>query len=214
MIKRVPIFLGWSLSTFLLLIGLAGFAVNPIIAMSVILWGIIIFPPLLKLTKRYGRTWNVTGRVFIFILSLVIVSQAPQTVNTASEQVKSPQPSIVAKPKVVPSVEPVAAPSVEPSVETPPTVSESPSPDANRRSISKTNFSGEWMLTVDDGELLCVSPKSVVFIAPDGTKYGVNGTAKDFGYPDIRPIWKDNPAIEGTKIDIGSLINEGLKLCE
>ena len=123
MIKRVLVFLGWSLSTFLMLVGFTGFIENPLMSIAVILWGLITFPPILKRTKKYGRTWNITGRIFTFILSLVIAGQAPQPVKTASEQVKAPQPSIAAKTKVIPSV--------EPSVVAPPTVSVSPSPDAN-----------------------------------------------------------------------------------
>jgi len=85
---------------------------------------------------------------------------------------------------------------------------------ANRHNISNATFQGEWMLTVDSGELLCEAPNTVIFIAPDGTKYAVNGTAKSRGYTDIQPIWKDNPQIPGTKVNIGSLIDEGLKLCK
>jgi len=136
MIKRVLIFLGWSLSTFLMLVGFTGFIENPLMSIAVILWGLITFPPILKRTKKYGRTWNITGRIFTFILSLVIAGQAPQPVKTASEQVKAPQPTIAAKPKVIPSV--------EPSVVAPPTVSVSPSPDANIDSEdSKTTPSSE-----------------------------------------------------------------------
>jgi hypothetical protein len=84
----------------------------------------------------------------------------------------------------------------------------------NRRNISSSTFPGEWMLTVNSGELICESPSAVVFTAPDGGKYAVNGTAEGKGYNNIRPIWKDNPQIQGTKISIAPLIDEGLKLCQ
>lgn len=89
-----------------------------------------------------------------------------------------------------------------------------PAATVKRPNVSSTTFQGEWMLTVDSGELLCETPNTVIFIAPDGTKYAVNGIAKSRGYADIQPIWKDNPQIPGTKINIGSLIDEGLKLCK
>ena len=129
MIKRVLVFLGWSLSTFLMLVEFTGFIENPLMSIAVILWGLITFPPILKRTKKYGRTWNITGRIFTFILSLVIAGQAPQPVKTASEQVKAPQPTIAAKPKVIPSV--------EPSVVAPPTVSVSPSPILEQQKQTK-----------------------------------------------------------------------------
>jgi len=54
----------------------------------------------------------------------------------------------------------------------------------------------------------------VVYFTTDGRRYAVNGTAtarKDA--PDIDAIWRANPALEGTKINIGPVIDEGLELC-
>jgi hypothetical protein len=85
---------------------------------------------------------------------------------------------------------------------------------SNQLNISSSTFQGEWMLTVDSGKLVCEDPSTIIFIAPDGTRYAVNGTAKNRGYTDIRPIWKDDPQIPGNKINIGTLIDEGLKLCQ
>jgi hypothetical protein len=92
--------------------------------------------------------------------------------------------------------------------------SSSSSKQSNRRTVSSADFPGEWMLTVDKGELICKAPSTIVFIAPDGAQYAVNGTATSRGYTDIQPIWKDNPEIPGTKINIGSLISKGLELCK
>jgi len=96
--------------------------------------------------------------------------------------------------------------------------SSSSSKQSNRRTVSSADFPGEWMLTVDKGELICKAPKgtanTIVFIVPDGTEYGVNGIATSRGYADIQPIWKDNPEIPGTKINIGPLISKGLELCK
>jgi hypothetical protein len=46
----------------------------------------------------------------------------------------------------------------------------------------------------------------------NGTTYAVNGTAGDEGDLDIHPIWKKAP--EGLRVDIGDMIDRGLKLCE
>lgn len=53
-----------------------------------------------------------------------------------------------------------------------------------------------------------------MFVAPDGTDYGLNGTAMDFGHKDIEPIWADNPTGLTPKLSIGPLIEAGLKLCD
>ena len=80
---------------------------------------------------------------------------------------------------------------------------------------------GRWPLKVKSGLLQCEEEvvngyllQKVWFTAPDGTAYGVNGTAQDAGYPGIDPIWKDDPAGYGLKISISPLIDQGLKLCE
>lgn len=79
---------------------------------------------------------------------------------------------------------------------------------------------GQWPLKVKSGLLQCEEEVSggfvlqkVWFTAPDGTVYGVNGTAQDAGYPGIDSIWKNDPAGYGLKINIGPLIDRGLKLC-
>jgi len=50
-----------------------------------------------------------------------------------------------------------------------------------------------------------------VFIV-NGKVYAVNGNAK-IRYRDTFEIWRDNPKIPGTKINIGEMIQMGLKLC-
>jgi Protein of unknown function (DUF2511) len=85
------------------------------------------------------------------------------------------------------------------------------------QSVTRGEFGEGWPLTVDSGELRCEAGDAVVFKAPDGTDYAVNGTAGDAGYLDIRPIWADNPdALTRDfipKIAITPLIEAGLKLC-
>lgn len=219
MVKRILKFFGWSLSCLFFLVGVVNFTTIPYSAISFILWGAIAFPPLWKLTKRYGKAWNIIGRILTFMLAAIISAQSTEPIKTAAVKPIDP-PSVTQQPPVESQENnPISKSELENS-ETTPKTDQAASGDtesgtqANSRAINKFNFPGEWMLTVDSGELLCITHKMVVFITPDGTEYGVNGTAKGFGYPDIKPIWKNHPTIEGAKIDIGSLIEEGLKLCQ
>jgi hypothetical protein len=85
--------------------------------------------------------------------------------------------------------------------------------------VTKAEFGKKWPLSVPSGLLRCESfgPElgEVIFTAPDGTEYGLNGTAQDGGYPPIDPIWLYEPGMKryGLKINIGPLIDRGLALC-
>jgi hypothetical protein len=82
--------------------------------------------------------------------------------------------------------------------------------------IRQEDYGERWAFTVPEGILYCLDSgdgyPSVSFATDDET-YALNGVAKDFGYPDITPIWKNNPNIRGTKVDISPFIQQGLKLC-
>jgi hypothetical protein len=76
---------------------------------------------------------------------------------------------------------------------------------------------GDWPLMVQEGALRCEGSGgsgAVVFRAPDGADYGVNGTALGQGFPEIDPIWKKDPDIPGARINISPVLNRGLELCE
>ena len=76
---------------------------------------------------------------------------------------------------------------------------------------------GDWPLTVQEGVLRCEGSGgigAVVFRTPDGTDYGVNGTALGQGFPRIDAIWKKDPDIPGTRINIGPVLDRGLELCK
>lgn len=80
--------------------------------------------------------------------------------------------------------------------------------------ISKQEFGEDWPLTVDHGTLGCYETYGIVFTAPDGIEYTVNGTAKSADdLKEIDEIWADDPQIDGAKINIGPLIDRGLELC-
>ena len=110
------------------------------------------------------------------------------------------------------------------------TIASAPAVGASKR-ISAQDFSDPWPFTVSSGRLACTMGSAVTFTA-NGTQYAVNGVASGRGYPDIEPIWKFNwkmyeeiakalnITVEAAKaqvgpvrINIGPIINAGLKLC-
>jgi len=76
--------------------------------------------------------------------------------------------------------------------------------------VTRAEFGPTWPLTVDGGDLRCEGG-AIVFRAPDGKDYGVNGLAST--YADIGPIWAPDPKGIMPKMDIGPLIRAGQKLC-
>jgi hypothetical protein len=84
------------------------------------------------------------------------------------------------------------------------------------RSVSRAEFGDRWPLTVDSGTLRYEPGHAVVFRAPDGTDYAVNGSAHGGRYRDIGAIWADNtdPATADyiPKVDLAPLIDAGLAL--
>lgn len=87
------------------------------------------------------------------------------------------------------------------------------SSSGNSEAISEADFGNEWPFSVDEGVLRCEGAGAVVFEA-EGTDYAVNGTASGQGYAEIEPIWLEDPAAAGLKINIGPIIERGLALCE
>lgn len=62
--------------------------------------------------------------------------------------------------------------------------------------VTKVNFEARglvWPLTVEEAYIGC-DKGLLLWIAVDGEKYGLNGTAIDWGYPSFRPFWRDDPA--------------------
>lgn len=108
--------------------------------------------------------------------------------------------------------------------------------------ISKDQFGDKWPLLVSSGVVKCltIGNGSVVFEA-EGKTYAVNGTAKGaakrYGFHPIEDIWLDDPEFfemarelaksenkpvneiikamgAPTKINIGPVLDSGLKLCK
>ncbi len=84
--------------------------------------------------------------------------------------------------------------------------------------VTKQELGDKWPLTVDSAKLECrnsVSPGMGAAIAHvNGKTYALNGLAKQKGYPDIRPVWRDDPKIPGAKVSISPLIKRALDLCK
>jgi hypothetical protein len=100
--------------------------------------------------------------------------------------------------------------------------------------LTENNFAGEWPFTIESGVLDCKDAS--ITLEYHDIKYAINGIAKAKGFAEVDSIWKDDPAfyelakaikksdesIEDvitqmggpTKINIGPIIQLGLKLCK
>jgi uncharacterized protein DUF2511 len=66
---------------------------------------------------------------------------------------------------------------------------------------------------VPSGTLHC-NANAVTNTAPSGVTYAINGLAVGrHQWPDINPVWANDPASNFAKKDIGVLIDRGLRLC-
>jgi hypothetical protein len=83
--------------------------------------------------------------------------------------------------------------------------------------ITKQELGKDWAFTVDDGVLACDGKNGVgaVTFTSGGKTYALNGAAKAGNkYEPVDSIWAEDPSIKGAKINIGSIIQRGLKLCK
>lgn len=87
-------------------------------------------------------------------------------------------------------------------------------PEYKTMEVTAEQLGDKWPLTVDKGTLHCEPPTRIVFTAPDGQKYGVNGSAQN-DYMTIIEITKYTENMgQKFKLDPSILIEEGMKLCE
>lgn len=70
--------------------------------------------------------------------------------------------------------------------------------------VRDEDFGARWPFTVSQGYLDCIDGSAV--FRSQMTEYGLNGVATSRGYHSIDPIWRNNPEIPGTKINIGGMI--------
>lgn len=83
---------------------------------------------------------------------------------------------------------------------------------ADSARMNRSDWGNDWPLTVAAGVVSC-RDGAVTFRAA-GVTYAVNGTARMLHRgADIVRIWRRNPAIPGSRIDISPIIDRGLELC-
>jgi hypothetical protein len=110
--------------------------------------------------------------------------------------------------------------SSDPTKEPPAQVASTKQTAPEQGTLLESDFpAGEWPLTVNKGVVHCDGSGgvgAVIFRAPDGTDYAVNGAAKTArpDLPKIEAIWQKDPAVPGTRINIGPVIDKGLELCK
>ncbi|MEU0986028.1 DUF2511 domain-containing protein [Streptomyces sp. NPDC005953] len=82
----------------------------------------------------------------------------------------------------------------------------------SERVVAAAEFA-KWPFTVDAGLLACRKGLLITFTS-DGVEYGVNGTAKDAGYPPVDPLWAlDENLGHGLKVNISEVMEAGHALC-
>lgn len=91
----------------------------------------------------------------------------------------------------------------------------------NERAVNRDTYEGDWPFTADSGMLGCID-KAAYFDAGDET-YALSGfsraysDSKGLGWQPVlveSPFWLADPEIEGTKISVGNMISDALKLCD
>ena len=81
--------------------------------------------------------------------------------------------------------------------------------------VDRADYGEAWPLTVAGGTLECEHESresSRVFVTldtADGIMYGLNGSARSFGYPDVKSVLRPGR----TLVDVQPLIDRGLTLC-
>lgn len=84
--------------------------------------------------------------------------------------------------------------------------------------ISAEASGDAWPFTLAELHLQCLPGRAVVVMdVESGAMYAVNGhanaKARALALEPLEKIWRDNPAIPGTKVSIGPVIEQGLALC-
>lgn len=85
-----------------------------------------------------------------------------------------------------------------------------------------SDFGDKWPFTTDEVEVFCDGYNGI-YIKSEGEVYALNGRARGnltkgsslVDARDYEEIWRDNPAIEGTKVPVPSeIIEQGLSMCD
>ena len=90
---------------------------------------------------------------------------------------------------------------------------------ANTAELKSADLGEAWPFTVERGTLQCHRNTFLTFTA-NSRIYAINGSASTYAksaqlpWVDVRPIWRDNPQIPGTKVPLGAVIERGTALCK
>ena len=105
--------------------------------------------------------------------------------------------------------------SPESTPEPTPEATPEPKPKSSPGTLTPKDVDDPWPFAVDRVVLRCegASGSGSVIVTAGGKEYGVNGTAQA-EYPAFDPIWKKNPDVPGTKVNISEVLDLGLALCD
>lgn len=87
--------------------------------------------------------------------------------------------------------------------------------------VTRDQLGDKWPLTIDYGVVRCenivVAGRTLQIASiedPSGREYAMNGTARSHtSLGDVEQIWRENPDVEGLKINIQPVIDRALVLC-
>lgn len=85
--------------------------------------------------------------------------------------------------------------------------------------IAEEDFGSDWPFTQPEMHLTCLPDAAVVVMDVNtAAMYPLNGPArnqaKQLGMQPLNDIWRENPAIPGTRVTVGPVIRQGAELCE
>jgi Protein of unknown function (DUF2511) len=165
--------------------------------------------------KRPWKKWALVA-LGAFVAFLVLGNWANAAFSKHGSQKRGDEPPPLSSSNATPTL-----PSISSSAPNAPSSTRADQPP-NRPAgyVSDATWTdGPWPFTVPEGTLLCAPygvggrSQSVTFIA-NGVVYAINGTAKGtHQFAPLEQIWKDNPQMAGTKVNIGPMLDRGLSLC-
>lgn len=83
--------------------------------------------------------------------------------------------------------------------------------DSHAKHVTRSDYGSYWPLTADSATIGCKSGDPYVQVGD--TRYALNGAAQNDGYVSLAPIWADDSASPGLKVDVSVLRINALKLC-
>lgn len=92
---------------------------------------------------------------------------------------------------------------------------------SNERPVSRDSYAGDWPFTDDSGVIGCID--SATYFDSGNDVYALSGFSraysdnKGLGWLPVtpeQPFWLDNPEIEGTKVNVSSMISDAMELCD